>query len=577
MGNVFEITVNNRVIDAEPGETILSALKRVGIRVPTLCHMSDMMPTGACRICIVEVEGEDGLVPSCSYPVQEGMRIWTNSQKVINARKTLIQLLLSNHPDDCLYCSKSSDCQLRSLAEEYGVRERTPKRKFREKLKDITSPSIIRDPTKCILCGKCVRVCCEVQQVSAIDFVGRGSRTVVSPAFNRSMNISSCVNCGQCVLVCPTGALTEHSQLEDIINVIGDHEKYIVIQHAPSVALSIAEEFGLKPGADIPGLLNAALRQIGFARVFDTSFAADLTAVEEAHELINRLRSGDGLPMFTSCSPSWVKFVEEFYPEFIPNLSTCKSPQGMLGAVIKTFFARQAGIPSATIYSVAAMPCTAKKFEATRAELGRNDDPDIDAVITVRELLRMIKLYGIDFNSLQPEPADNPFGTRSTAGKLFGVTGGVAEATLRTTHRLLTGRELKTLKIEAVRGLDGIKEATIKMGDQEIGVAVVSGLGNTRKLLDEIKAGLHKNLKFVEVMACPGGCIAGGGQPFSTNPERIKNRMQALYALDQSEHLRTAHENPEVKRLYSEFLGEPGGDAAQAILHTAFAPRDVYI
>ena len=371
-------------------------------------------------------------------------------------------------------------------------------------------------------------------------------------------------------------ARMEHSRLKDITNVIGEHEKTIVIQYGPSVPLSIAEEFGLKPGADIPGLLNAALRQIGFAKVFDTSFAADLTAVEEAHEFVDRLKKESHLPLFTSCSPSWVKFVEEFYPEFLPNLSSCKSPQGMLGAVIKTFFAQQSGIPASEIYSVAAMPCTAKKFEATRVELGRNDDPDIDAVITVRELLRMIKLYGIDFNALQPEPADNPFGTRSTAGKLFGVTGGVAEATLRTAHKLLTGRELKSLKIEAFRGLDGCKEATLKMGDREIDVAVVSGLGNARKLLEEIKEGMHRNLKFVEVMACPGGCIGGGGQPFSTNPERIKARMQALYALDQSEHLRTAHENPEVKRLYQEFLGEPGGDLAREVLHTTFAPRKVY-
>ena len=374
----------------------------------------------------------------------------------------------------------------------------------------------------------------------------------------------------------PTGALTEHSRLEDVTNVIGEHEKTIVIQYAPSVPLSIAEEFGLKPGADIPGLLNAALRQIGFAKVFDTSFAADLTAVEEAHEFVARLESGNNLPIFTSCSPSWVKFVEEFHPEFIPNLSTCKSPQGMLGAVIKTFFAKQAGIPASDIYSVAAMPCTAKKFEATRAELGRNDDPDIDAVITVRELLRMIKLYGIDFNALQPEPADNPFGTHSSAGKLFGVTGGVAEATLRTAYKLLTGRELKSLKIEAVRGLDGFKEATIKMGDREIGAAVVSGLGNARKLLEELKEGQHRNLMFVEVMACPGGCIAGGGQPFSTSPERIKARMQTLYALDQSEHLRIAHGNPEIKRLYREFLGEPGSDIAREVLHTTFTPRKVY-
>lgn len=576
---MFEITVNNRVIDAEEGETILSALNRVGIRVPTLCHLPEMPPAGACRICIVEVEGADGdgLVPSCSFPVAEGMKIHTNSLKVINARKTLLELLLSNHPDDCLYCPKSSDCQLRKLAEEYGVRERAAGKRFREKLRDLTSPALIRDASKCILCGKCVRVCEEIQKVSAVEFVGRAGRTVISPAFHQSMNISSCVNCGQCTLVCPTGALVEHSSLDQVTAAIGDPEQYVVIQHSPSVVLAVAEEFGLKNGMDVPGLLNAALRRIGFKKVFNSSFAADISIMEQSAEFVERLKSGDRLPLIASCSSASIKYIEEFYPEFIPNLSTCRSPQGILAALIKTRLAEQEGIPAGRIFCIAAGSCTARKFEATRAELGRNDAPDIDAVLTSRELLRLIKLYGVDFNSLMPEPADPPFSVRSTAGKLFDVSGGATEAILRTTHRLITGRELKSMKIEAVRGLDGIKETSIRIGEYDIGVVVVSGLGNARRILDQMKSGVRKDAMFLEVRACPGGCVAGGGQPFDCSPERIKTRMQALYSIDQNEHLRTAHMNPDVKKLYEQLGGCPGSPEACALLHTGYNKRDVFI
>ncbi len=573
---MFEITVNNRVIDAEAGETILSALNRVGIYVPTLCNLPEMSPAGACRICVVELEG-GGLVPSCSYPVAEGMKIYTNSREVINARKTILELLLSNHPDDCLYCPKSSGCRLRKLAEEYGVRERAPGKRFREKLRDLTSPALIRDSSKCILCGKCVRVCEEMQHVSAIGFVGRAGRTAVSPEFNKSMNISGCVNCGQCTLVCPTGALVEHSSQDIVTAALENPDIYPVIQYSPSLVLAAAEEFGIRNIMEMFGLLNAALRRIGFRTVFKSSFAADISIMEQATEFVQRLKSGERLPMITSCSSASIKFLEQFYPEFIPNLSTCRSPQAILAALIKTQFAESEGIPVDRIFSVAAGSCTARKFEATRAELGRNDIPDIDAVLTSRELFRIIKLYGIDFNSLIPEPTDPPFLQRSTAGKLFDISGGATEAILRTAHRFITEKELKSMKIEAVRGLDGIKETEIRIGEYDIKVIVVSGLGNARTILEQVRSGMKKGVMLLEIRACPGGCIAGGGQPFESSPERIKTRMQTIYSVDQSEHLRTAHANPDVKKLYEKLGGSPGSPEARALLHTAYCKRDIYI
>lgn len=573
---MFEIEVNGRIIDASPGETILSALKRAGIKVPTLCHMNDLMPSGACRICVVEVEGMRGLIPSCSYPVQEGMKIKTNSAKAIQARKTIIELLLANHPDDCLYCVRNGNCQLQGLAEEYGIRERHFTGKKSSGNIDITSPSIVRDQSKCILCGKCVRICEEVQRVSAIDFIGRGSKTVVAPAFNNKLNVSSCINCGQCVLACPTGALREKSYLQEVSEALADPEKIVVVQHAPAVSVSIAEEFGIKPGTDIAGMMVAAFRRIGFKKVFDTSYTADLTIMEEASELVHRVKTGGTLPMMTSCSPGWIKYVEQFYPEFIDNLSTCKSPQQMMGALIKSYFAEKEGIDPAKIFSVSVMPCTAKKFEAGRPEMGRNNIFDIDAVLTTREMARMIKMHGIDFNSITPEEADLPFGTRSTAGKLFGGTGGVMEAALRTAHYLITGKEMKSLKVEQVRGLDGVKEAKIKVGDLQVGVAVVSGVGNASKILEQLKEG-RKDLHFIEVMTCPGGCVAGGGQPMDTDKEKIKMRLQALYSIDQTETLRTSHANKAVQELYKEYLKEPLGEKSHELLHTHYTRRDVLV
>jgi len=573
---MFEIEVNNRKIQAEPGETILSALNRAGLHVPTLCHMKELVPSGACRICSVEVEGRKNLIPSCAYPVEAGMKIRTNSPRAIRARKTIIELLLANHPQDCLYCVRNNNCQLQDLAAQYGVRDKRYLAKPTEHKADISSPAIIRDQAKCILCGKCVRTCDEIMGVSAIDFVNRGSKTIIAPAFEQGMNISSCINCGQCVLVCPTGALREKSHLKEVTDAMEDPERIVVVQHAPALSVSIAEEFGAKPGTDADRLMVNALRRLGFDRVFDTSFSADLTIMEEASELVQRLQNGGPLPLMTSCSPGWIKYVEQFYPEFIPNLSTCKSPQQMLGAVIKSYYAGREGIDPSKIFSVAIMPCTAKKFEAQRPELRNDGLSDIDAVLTTRELARLIKMFGIEYQSLVADHADVPFGKRSSAGKLFGGTGGVMEAALRTAHHLITGKELDELEVKAVRGLGGLKEAEVNIAGTKIGIAVANGISNARKLLNQIKAG-RKDIHFIEVMTCPGGCIAGGGQPFNTNRENITARLQALYKIDQSDMLRTSHGNRAVRELYEEFLGEPLSEKSHQLLHTHYHKREVLI
>ncbi len=573
---MFEIEVNNRMVGAREGETILTALKRAGINVPTLCHIEGLPPTGACRICVVEVEGQRNLVPSCSFPVQPGMKIKTNSPRVVRARKTIIELLLANHPDDCLYCVRNENCELQKLAQVYGVRERRFVTKRTDHHLDISSVAIERDPAKCILCGKCVRTCEEIMGVSAIDFVGRGSSTEVAPAFKEGINVSSCINCGQCVMACPTGALREKSSVREVTEALNDPDKCVVFQHAPAVSVTLAEEFGLKPGVDVDGLMVAAFRRLGADRVFDTGFSADLTIMEEASELVHRLQNGGRLPMMTSCSPGWIKFVEEFYPDFIDNLSTCKSPQQMLGAVIKSFYAEREDIPPEKIYSVAVMPCTAKKFEATRPEMARHGRPDIDAVLTTRELARMIRTFGIDLTSSAPGHADRPFGERSTAGKLFGGSGGVMEAAIRTAHKMVTGEEMVSLRVQPVRGLDGVKEAQVEIAGTKLGVAVVSGLANARRILDQIRDG-RDDLHFIEVMTCPGGCIGGGGQPLGADPEAVKARLQALYQIDQVETVRESHKNLEVKRLYDEFLGEPLGEKSHSLLHTHYGQREVVV
>ncbi|HPB49688.1 MAG TPA: NADH-dependent [FeFe] hydrogenase, group A6 [Myxococcota bacterium] len=571
---MIKIQVNNREIDANPGEMLLEALNRAGIKVPTLCYMKDLFPTGACRMCVVEVEGAPGLVPSCAFPVREGLKIQTHSERAVRARKTIVELLLSNHPDDCLYCSRNGECHLQNLSEELGIRQRRYTGLKSNHKPDTSSPSIVREPAKCILCGKCVRTCEEIQGVSAIDFVGRGSRTVVSPAFNRGLNVSSCVDCGQCILACPTGALTEKSKFKEIFSAINDPKKFVVVQHAPAVSVTLGELFGINPGVDVAGVMNAALRRLGFDRVFDTSFSADLTIMEEASELFHRIKTGGKLPMFTSCCPAWIDFMEQNYPDMLDNLSTCKSPQQMLGAVVKTFYAERQGLKPEDIYVVSVMPCTAKKYEAQLPTHSKEGYPDVDAVITTRELARIIKMRGLHLESMEPEGADTTFGERSSAGKLFGATGGVMEAAIRTAHYLGTGGELEDLKVKAVRGLDGVKEAKVKIGDLEVGVAVAHTLGNARKLVEEIRNG-RSDLHFIEIMSCPGGCVGGGGQPIGTDIEAVKVRMKALYMIDKDDELRVSHKNQQVQRLYDEYLGQPLGEKSHHILHTEYSKREV--
>lgn len=573
---MLTIEVNGKKINAREDEMIFSALKRAGILVPTLCNMEGLKPSGACRICVVDVEGFGNLVPACSYPVSEGMKIKTHSPRAVKARKTVIELLLANHPDDCLYCERNSCCGLSDLAVEYGVRERRfPASRTRHPL-DVSSPSIVRDPEKCILCGKCVRMCEEIQDVAAIDFIKRGSQATVGCAFDLGLNVSSCVNCGQCIMVCPTGALREKNHIKEVTDALNDPEKFVVVQHAPSISVTLAEEFGMNPGLDVVGTMTAALRRLGFDRVFDTAFSADLTIMEEASELVHRLQNNGPLPLLTSCSPGWVKFVEQFYPDFMENLSTCKSPQQMMGSLIKHIFSKKEGIDPANIYSVSIMPCTAKKFEANRPEMGNGGLSDVDAVLTTRELGRLIKQHGLSLDNLEPEAPDTPFGTRSTAGKLFGATGGVMEAAVRTAHYMITGGELDKLKIQPLRGLNGIKEATVTIDGMEVKIAVASGLGNAKTLLEEIKAG-RKEFHFIEVMTCPGGCIAGGGQPIHTDTGKVRARMQALYNIDQREHVRTAHNNKMVQELYEEHLEKPLSKMSHHLLHTEYNKRNVLI
>jgi len=571
---MINIEVNGRPIEAEPGEMLLASLRRAGINVPTLCHLEGLFPTGACRMCVVEVQGQRGLVPSCAFPVSEGLKVQTHSPRALRARKTIVELLLANHPDDCLYCVRNENCDLQRLAAELGVRSRRFSGAKSRHTLDTSSPSLIRDPAKCILCGKCVRVCEEVQGVAAIDFIGRGSRTTVGTAFNEGLNISSCVYCGQCVRVCPTGALREQSHMKEVADALNHPELTVVVQHAPAISVTLGEEFGMPPGANVDGAMTTALRLLGFKRVFDTSFSADLTIMEEASELVHRIKNGGRLPMMTSCSPGWIKFVETFYPDFMENLSSCKSPQQMLGAVIKSYFAEREGIDPSKIFSVSIMPCTAKKFEAGRPEMGRNGLPDIDAVLTTRELARMIRMRGLDLRELANDTADTPFGERTTAGKLFGASGGVMEAAIRTAHYLITGEELADLTVEPVRGLAGMKEAHLRIAGMDIGVAVVSGLGNARQLLEQIRAG-RKDLHFIEVMSCPGGCVAGGGQPTSTNLDNVRTRIQALYRIDSVESRRTSHSNESVQRIYEEYLDQPLSDKSHHLLHTHYSRREV--
>ncbi len=570
----FPIEVNNKTIIARRGETILEALERNGIKVPTLCHMPGLNPSGSCRMCVVEVEGKPNLITACSYPVEEWMKIKTHSPRVVNARKTNVELLLSNHPDDCLYCERNGNCELQNFAEQLNVRERRFVGKKNKYKSDPSGSSIIRDPAKCILCGRCVRTCEEVIGAATLGFIGRGNKTIIGPAFNKQMNLSSCITCGQCIMACPTGALHEKRHSSDLQNALHNKDIHVVIQYSPTISISLAEEFGLKAGKDINGLLNAALRKTGFDKVFDTAFGVDLYIMELAAEFEHRLKNNLQLPMFNSDCPAWIKYMEQWQPDLIPNVSTCKSPQQMLGAIIAGYYSKTYHINIDNLYTVSAMPCTAKKFEAQREQMTIKGISDVDAVLTTREIAQFIRLNGIDIHQGDHELPDIPFHVHSSAGKLVSVSGGVTEALIRTLHYKLTGKEFDHKRISELRVNKDCKEVKLKIGDYKLGFAAVSTVNQAARLIEEIKNG-RNDLHFIEVMACPGGCVNGGGQPIVDDPSAVKARIKAIYDQDDKEPIRMAHKNPAIIELYREFLGEPLSEQSMKLLHTSYKKREV--
>lgn len=570
---MVNLTINGKQIQAEQGATILEAARAAGVYIPTLCYHPELRPEGACRLCMVEASGARTLVASCVYPVSEGMVVKTNTEKVREARKTVVELLLANHPKDCLCCQKSGDCELQKIAADLGLRKiRFEGGETKAHTIDCSNPSLVRDQEKCILCGRCIRICRDVQGMNVYSFAGRGFNTIVSTAFEHDLKDAACTYCGQCASVCPTGAIVEKDDTDQVWRAINDEDKVVIVQTAPSVRVALGEELGIPAGSIVTGKMVAALRSLGFDKVFDTNFSADLTIMEEGHEFLDRLQNGGVLPMITSCSPGWVNMIELKYPELLPHLSTAKSPQQMFGAVAKTYYAEKAGIDPAKIVSVSVMPCTAKKAEAQREEMCDSGYRDVDIVITTRELGRMIREAGIDFASLPEENFDSPLGIGTGAGAIFGNTGGVMEAALRTVADVVSGEDLPKLEYEEVRGMEETREATVTVVGKEIKVAVVNTLGSARKMLERIKAGTA-DYQFIEVMACPGGCIGGGGQPVPVNREIRQKRREALFDCDRMSELRKSHENPEIKALYDNWLGKPLGEKAHHLLHTHYSPK----
>ncbi|AVM43306.1 2Fe-2S iron-sulfur cluster binding domain-containing protein [Victivallaceae bacterium BBE-744-WT-12] len=572
------LKINDSPVSVEAGATILEAAELLDIRIPTLCHMKmDCLNfehrSGSCRVCVVEVKGRPNLAPACSTPVTEGMEVHTNTLRAINARRTILDLLLSDHPKDCLICPKNLDCQLQALAQELGLHHLLYKGEQSTYNRDLSSKAIARDLDKCIMCRRCETACNVIQTVGVLSGVGRGFEAVVAPAGLKPLVETECVFCGQCVQACPVGALTEMDYKYPVWRMLNDPAKTVVVQTAPAVRVAIGEEFGMAPGSVSTGKMVAALRKLGFDKVFDTDFAADLTIMEETTELIERVKSGENLPILTSCCPGWVKFLEHQFPDLIYMPSTAKSPQQMFGAIAKSYYAEKIGVRPEDLIVVSVMPCLAKKYEASREEFSHNGVPDVDIVISTRELADMIREAGIQFSQLEDQEYDSPLGESTGAAVIFGATGGVLEAALRTAADWLAGQDLQEIDFTAVRGIRGIKEATVNIAGIELHVAICSGLGNARKLLNKIQRG-EADYQAIEIMACPGGCLNGGGQPYHHGHGQIlSKRLEALYRDDKNAPIRKSHQNPSIRKLYAEFLGEPGSHFAHKLLHTHYIAR----
>jgi NADH-quinone oxidoreductase subunit G len=574
---MINATINRVSVEVPEGTTILEAARKAGFTIPTLCRHPDLKPEGSCGICVVEVEGFPTLKRACMTNLERNWKVSTNTARVREARKELLDMILSNHDAECLTCIKKGKCELQELAHTLGIDTQKFPRVDIPRAIDASSVSIVRDPNKCILCGRCVQVCSEIQTVNALTLNQRGFDTTIATAFNEGMGNSACVNCGQCTVYCPVGALYEASHIEGVWKALTDPDKHVVVQEAPAIRAQLGEEFGMPAGTLVSGKLHAALRRMKFDAVFDTNFTADLTILEEGTEVVEAIKAGKRLPVITSCSPGWIKFMETYYPDLRDHISTAKSPQQMFGTLSKTYYAEVRKIPAEKIVSVSVMPCTAKKFEAQRPEMNSSGFQDVDYVLTTRELARMMKEAGIDLKEMPDEPADNPLGEYTGAATIFGTTGGVMEAALRSAYFLVTGKELENLDILPVRGMTGVKEAEVDVQGLKLKVAVAHGLGNARKIMDKVSAQLAKDGKseyhFIEIMACPGGCVGGGGQPWGSDMARRARRGETLYAEDRSLPMRRSHENPSVKALYEKYLGSPNSKKAHHLLHTRYYRR----